>query len=41
MGTTEYARLRAVTPETVRNWIRAGLVRGYKVGRNWVVEVGS
>lgn len=41
MGVTEAARELSVTPQTIRNWIRAERLEGKKVGRAWVVSAAA
>jgi predicted transcriptional regulator len=42
VGTTaEAARLAGRTPQTIRNWVRAGTVRGRRVGDRLVIDLAS
>lgn len=37
-----FARKNKVSAVTVRNWCKAGLIKGaYSVGRNWLIPIGS
>jgi excisionase family DNA binding protein len=41
MTTDEVADLLRVDPETVRIWLRRGLLNGTKVGQNWKIHRGA
>lgn len=40
-GVATAAKRLAVTPQTVRNWLRAGKIAGRRVGARWLVEVSA
>lgn len=39
LTTDEVAHITRVTPATVRNWLRRGLLIGVKLGKFWLIEM--
>ena len=35
----EYARENGITPQTVKSHLRTGIIKGFKIGKFWRVEI--
>ncbi len=38
LTTFEVSKMFGVTPQTIRNWIRKGKIKGKKVGHLWLIK---
>lgn len=41
MKISQFAKAKGVHNETVRNWIKRGLIKASKIGKDWLIEVES
>lgn len=38
MSVSQFAKVTRVEPQTVRDWIRSGVIKGKKIGSNFIIK---